>query len=193
MILSKEGPWRIVHLGVAEIKEIKKEVEGYVSEWLLDTSRQNIYQTHEDTFMYQLKELDYDWNLKDKIHSTSPNNFKIKNANDEIKKIYQKLEDWVDGPVIRSEVISMPRNTRIRTHKDQSDLLYLSRRFHIPIITNEQCIFTVEDEKFNLKEGNIYELNNRKYHSVENNSNKDRIHLIVDLLPNQYTKNVIFL
>lgn len=192
MILSKEDPWKIIHVGSAQTKSIKKEVKEYIEEWLIDTSRQNTYQTHENTFMYQLKELEYNWNLVDKIKSTSPNNFKTKNANDEIKKIYEKLQNWVDGVVIRSEVISMPANTRIRTHKDQGELLYVSRRFHIPIITNKDCIFTVEKEIFYLKEENIYELNNRKYHSVNNNSNEDRVHLIVDVLPSQYAQNVIF-
>jgi aspartyl/asparaginyl beta-hydroxylase (cupin superfamily) len=132
-------------------------------------------------------------NLKDKINSTSPNNFKTKEANDEIKNIYKKLEELSVGKVIRAEVISMSANTRIRTHKDRTDLLYLSRRFHIPIITNKNCIFTVEREQFYLEEANLYELNNRRYHSVHNNSNENRVHLIIDVLPNQYTENVSFL
>jgi hypothetical protein len=193
MILNKEDSWRINNFGPVVIDGIKKEVTEYVSEWLIDTSRQETYQTHEDTFMYQLKELDYEWNLKNKIESTSPNNFKTKEANDEVKKIYHKLERLVDGKVIRSEVINMSANSRIRTHKDRTDLLYVSRRFHIPIITNKKCTFTVERETFYLEEANLYELNNRKYHSVENDSNQNRVHLIVDVLPNEYTENVHFL
>jgi aspartyl/asparaginyl beta-hydroxylase (cupin superfamily) len=193
MIPSKEDPWRINHIGTVVIDSIKKEVSEYVNEWLIDTSRQETYQTHEDTFMYQLKELDYEWNLKDPIKSTSPNNFKTKEANEEIEKIYSILETLVGGRVIRSEVISMSPNSRIRTHKDRTDLLYVARRFHIPLITNTGCTFTVEREQFYLEEANLYELNNRKYHSVENDSNENRVHLIVDILPNQYTENVYFL
>jgi hypothetical protein len=192
MILSKEDPWRINYFGPVVIDGIKKEVTEYANEWLIDTSRQETYQTHENTFMYQLKELDYEWNLKDHIESTSPNNFKTKEANDEIEKIYSILELLVDGKVIRSEVISMSPNSRIRTHKDRTDLLYVARRFHVPIITNKNCTFTVEREPFHLKEANIYELNNRKYHSVENSSNENRVHLIIDILPIEYTENVYF-
>ena len=190
---SKEDPWRINNFGAVVIDNIKKEITEYVDEWLIDTSRQEMYQTHEKTFMYQLKELDYDWNLKDKIKSTSPNNFKTKEANDEVKNIYKKLEDIVEGKVIRSEVINMLPNSRIRTHKDRTNLLYISRRFHIPILTNKLCTFIVEREIFQLESSNIYELNNRKYHSVQNGSNQNRVHLIVDVLPIEYTDNVEFL
>ena len=35
-----------------------------------------------------------------------------------------------------------------------------------------------------MKEGEIWEINNNeKEHSVENNGNEDRIHLLIDFLP----------
>lgn len=192
-ILSKEDNWGINHLGLVKIAEIKKEVIQYIDEWLIDVSRQNTFQTHEQTFMYQLKELDYGWNLKDNIKSTSPNTFKTDGAREEVEKIYKILESLVEGKVVRCEVINMSPNSRIRTHKDTSDLLYLSRRFHVPIITNKECTFIVEEQSFHLEEANLYELNNRRYHSVQNFSDENRIHLIVDILPNQYTENIEFL
>ena len=192
MILDKEGPWRINHFGLVKINSIKEEVDKYVYEWFFDVSRQAGSQTHELTSMYRLKELDYLWNLKDPIKSTSPYKFKTDSANKEVSDIYEKLEELVKGKVVRSEVINMLPNSRIRSHVDRSDVLYLSRRFHIPIITNKKCIFTVEKEDFHLEQGNIYELNNRRYHSVENASNENRIHLIIDVIPNAYTENIEF-
>lgn len=191
-LLSKEDDWGINHIGLVETSQIKKEVAEYIDEWLIDISRQTNYQTHEETFMYQLKELDYSWNLKDNVLSTSPNSLKTKNAIEEIQYIYKNLESYVQGKVIRSEIINMSPNSSIRTHKDRGDLLYLSRRFHIPIITNPMCTFTVDGKVFYLEEGNVYELNNRRYHSVQNSSNKNRIHLIIDVLPIDYTKSIEF-
>jgi len=189
---SKEGPWKINNFGIVKIDNIKKEAIQYVDEWLIDISRQKTYQTHEDTFMYQLKELDYNWNMIDKVKSTSPNNLKTKDANYEIKKIYDKLELLAQGKVVRSELINMNPNSRIRAHKDRGDLLYISRRFHVPIFTNSKCVFIVEKEYFHLEEANVYELNNRKYHAVENFSDENRIHLIIDVLPHEYTRNIEF-
>jgi aspartyl/asparaginyl beta-hydroxylase (cupin superfamily) len=54
-------------------------------------------------------------------------------------------------------------------------------RIHIPIITNNEVYFTVGGERKNLKDGEMWQINNNnKMHSVENNSNQDRIHLITD-------------
>jgi aspartyl/asparaginyl beta-hydroxylase (cupin superfamily) len=57
----------------------------------------------------------------------------------------------------------------------------MCNRVHIPIITNKDVFFKIEDQIKQLKEGEMWEINNsERLHSVENNSNKDRIHLIID-------------
>ena len=59
------------------------------------------------------------------------------------------------------------------------------KRTHIPIITNSEVTFTVGGETKFLKEGEIWEINNTKEHSVDNNSDIDRIHLLIDIMPNE--------
>jgi aspartyl/asparaginyl beta-hydroxylase (cupin superfamily) len=43
-----------------------------------------------------------------------------------------------------------------------------------------------------MLEGNLYEINNIKWHNVKNLSNENRVHLIVDVLPNEYTEKIRF-
>ena len=86
----------------------------------------------------------------------------------------------------------MSANSRVRDHKDRSDVLYLSRRFHIPLKTNPMCFFTVNDQTVNMLEGNLYEINNTKWHNVRNASSENRIHLIIDIMPNEHTENIRF-
>ena len=75
---------------------------------------------------------------------------------------------------------------KIKTHYD-GGLVYLwSHRIHIPIITNEKVIFNVDGIRKNIKLGEIVEVNNNKMHSVKNGGNQDRIHLILDYMPNEY-------
>ena len=96
LILSKEDPWGINYIGIAETVQIKKEVADYIEEWLIDISRQSNYQTHEETFMYQLKELDYSWNLKNKVLSTEA-------KPEEVSKIesgLEKVQDIKDEEVV---------------------------------------------------------------------------------------------
>jgi hypothetical protein len=56
-------------------------------------------------------------------------------------------------------------------------------------VTNEKCIFEVDNEEINMKMGEIWEIDNfNKEHSVVNNGDMDRIHLIVDWEPIQIKK-----
>ena len=59
-----------------------------------------------------------------------------------------------------------------------------SHRIHIPIVTGENNIFLVNGELKNMQVGEMWEINNELPHMVENRSDEDRIHLIVDWIPN---------
>lgn len=189
---SKKENWGFLDIGKVEISAIKKEVEQYHSEWLLDTTRQKTYETHEHTFMFPVKQFDYLHDLNDVGICKTVKSLSTFEANEELQQIVKLLENVSVGKAIRVEFISMKPKSRIRTHKDRSDVLYVARRFHIPIKTNRLVSFISDNETRYLEEGYAYELNNIKYHGVRNNSDEYRIHLIVDVLPIEYTKNVRF-
>lgn len=191
-IKNKEENWGIVHYGPVAIDNIITEVLSYHSEWLLDQSRQQIYQTHKDTSFFQLVNMSYNWTIGATGESYRMNSFKDQKAQEELSSIYEFLERSFSGKIIRAEVITMNPYSRIRTHKDRGDILFLGRRIHIPIKTNDKVIFKVNEDSLHMKASNMYEINNSKYHSVVNNSNEDRIHLIIDVLPEEYTKEIRF-
>ena len=71
-------------------------------------------------------------------------------------------------------------------------------RVHIPIRTNEDVIFTLYEnardkigQEHNLKTGHFYYTDVSKPHAVQNNSNPDRIHLVVDCHGNSVLRSVI--
>ena len=77
--------------------------------------------------------------------------------------------------------VNLPPKKQINPHVDL--LLFASKfdRFHIPVITNDDCIFTVGDESKNLKVGELWEINNDKFiHSVYNGGEADRVPIILD-------------
>lgn len=188
---SKENSWRLNEVSLVLSNNVKESVLSFYDEWLLDTSRQEQFVTHENTFMYELINFDYSWRpgveQVSKIINRLPDA-----AQKELEEIHKLLEEYADGKVIHAEIISMSPKSRIRMHKDRGDMLYLARRFHVPLKTNSQTFFIVEDEKFFLEEGRAYELNNVKYHGVRNNSDETRIHLIIDVIPKEYLDKVIF-
>ena len=71
-------------------------------------------------------------------------------------------------------------------------------RIHVPIRTNEDVIFTLYEnakdkigKEHNLKTGHFYYTDVSKPHAVRNNSNIDRIHLVVDCHANSALRTLI--
>lgn len=183
-IKKKNTQFSIINLGKFNIKNIKKCVSLFDSEWKINETRQEKYKTHKDTEMYQLRASSYDWNQNTSIFWENVNTLPDTLANFELFSIYNRLEHIYNGTVIRSELVKMFANSQIKKHVDGGNSLYTGRRIHIPIITNKDVFFTVLNNKINMIESNAYEINNAMPHAVENNSNFDRIHLIIDVWPN---------
>ena len=85
-----------------------------------------------------------------------------------------------EGLIVRAIITKLLKHSNIPRHADTYDSLVACRRHHLPIITNEKVLFTVADDTKNLKVGELWEINNTAFHSVTNDSNQDRVHLIVD-------------
>lgn len=62
-------------------------------------------------------------------------------------------------------------------------------RLHIPVSTNEKVKFLLEEEQLPMKEGSCWYLNLSLTHSVINESNSNRVHLVIDGLVNDWLKN----
>lgn len=84
------------------------------------------------------------------------------------------------GFFIRAILATLLPGTTIAEHRDMNFSFAHSHRVHVPIITNDQVRFTVGGETLNMPEGEIYEINNRRVHSVCNEGNEPRVHLILD-------------
>ena len=102
---------------------------------------------------------------------------------DIIKKFYG------DGEIIRIELVTLPKKSKVPNHYDVGDSLQNDRRIHLVLQTNENVIFTVDGEEKNMKVGELWEINNSKYHSVVNDGDTDRIHMIIDF---KVVKTILF-
>ncbi len=182
----KNTTWTIKELSSFEIDGIVDEVSKYQNEWFIDTSRQETYLSHKDTLMYQLQFMDYDWYPELPVDTHAVNSFKTDVAKSQYNYIVRSMESAFDGKVVRSELVVLKANKKVSPHVDGGQMLNISRRCHIPIVTNDNVFFTVFKNRVNMKPGICYEINNGMPHSVENNSELDRVHLILDILPNEY-------
>ena len=148
-------------------------------DWTEHTIRQNLYDMHKDT-----ETLEVIWDIEslrtDKIGKIHSNYYKLNMESfiEKVKPIYET--NCGDGYFVRILLVKLKANSNITPHVDTGDSLTNSKRTHIPIITNSDVTFTVGGETKHLKEGEIWEINNTREHSVDNNSNIDRIHLLMD-------------
>jgi aspartyl/asparaginyl beta-hydroxylase (cupin superfamily) len=74
----------------------------------------------------------------------------------------------------------------IQPHQDGGDYLDVVRRHHIPIVTSPEVLFFIDGRGINMREGELWEINNMLRHEVQNPSSIDRVHLMVDIIPNEY-------
>ena len=101
----------------------------------------------------------------------------------------------------RIRFLKLAAGKSLRKHTDNIDKDIENKkivRLHIPIRTNDEVFFTLfeneEDEvgvSMNLETGHYYYLDITKPHSVSNNSNIDRYHLVVDCFMDSQLKAIL--
>lgn len=107
------------------------------------------------------------------------------------KKELQPFIDFIadyhqhDGFIGRILIAKLRAGGKIGTHADGLYSLIKCNRIHIPLITNDKAIFTIGGEEKVLGAGEMWEINNATLHAVDNQSKQDRVHLIIDWIPNE--------
>jgi hypothetical protein len=166
------------------VDRLKSIVENFDHEWLIDTDRQNDTVHHTKTFSYFIWDGDIGWVPNTEyVPRYMASSYTIYR---EVDKIISVLEKSLNGKVGRAMFIKLPAGQVITPHSDQGDYLMAVRRCHIPLITNDDIKFTVGDHTMSLKQGECWEINNSKIHEVKNLSNYDRVHILIDIIPNEY-------
>jgi len=64
-------------------------------------------------------------------------------------------------------------------------------RVHIPVITNPDVEFFLNNERVIMNEGECWYLNLNLKHRVANNGRTDRIHLVIDCVVNDWFRNLL--
>lgn len=65
-------------------------------------------------------------------------------------------------------------------------------RIHIPVITNDEVEFILDNKRLIMKEGECWYINANFTHSVANRGKEDRIHLVIDGIRNEWTDKLFF-
>lgn len=105
-----------------------------------------------------------------------------------VDPIFMELANWirvcVKGQHLgRVFIVGLGPNQHVKEHTDPGLYFKAHKRFHVPLQTNEQVVFygPNKSDPTHLNVGSLYQLDNLRAHSVENNGSDVRIHLIVDV------------
>ena len=176
-------------IGGANVEPIRALVASLEeADWDSQSVRQQRYEVHRDTQTIPLVH-DYDFR-----HTNPTRHPALETFGPVIRPILAITADFFDtsekgleltkkygvGYFIRANLVRLAADGAIDEHRDGNFSLTHAHRVHVPIITNDRVLFNVGQETLCLPEGEIYEINNRRLHSVHNGGDAARIHLILD-------------
>jgi len=186
--MNFEGDFK--SLGTVDVSALSEAVSTISdSKWNENSTRQ---QTYSDIHQYtQTIGLIYDDDMRHKDVTVHPiyDELKIfvKPIENHIAAFYQQqkphiLESRRDQQpyFVRIILVKLKAGGAIKKHKDGSASMRRCHRIHLALVTNPDVIFDVGESSIEMAAGELWEINNRRVHTVANHSENDRVHLILD-------------
>ena len=178
--------FNFIHHKTYDVSKIKEIIDNFDEEWHLEESRQYQQKALSKTLTYFLKRYEIGWKVGDSYDTRT--NYKDSEIWKIIDPIVKDLEIIHNGKRGSVMICMLTNEDIIPAHFDPGEYLGVVRRNHIPVITNKDVLFSVDSETVNMKEGECWEINNSKLHRVVNKSKMDRVHIIIDIIPDKYLK-----
>lgn len=168
--------------GQFDVSEISDYLINYSDKWLRRArdgySKTTSFFIYDHPIIWSIKE-----EFKPKIVDSDEKMITLLNP------IINHLEKLHAGKVGKCLFVKLPAGADVEPHVDKMDYLGVVRRHHVAIQTNDNVLFFIDEESKNMKVGECWEINNNKQHAVQNLGDSDRIHLLLDIMPNKYINN----
>lgn len=184
-MLKRDLEFDITHVDEVYSSNIKSELLNILKEHdgLPVNNNRSGFATHSKTKSHLIYDFPLDWDGEQPTDSVLATDNKT--LIDSVELLIRMLEEKYSGKRGRVLLVNLPAGENIPEHMDSGAYLQIVHRNHIPIITNHQVMFGVGNTVVNMKENNVYEINNHKTHYVNNDGDSDRYHLIIDIIPFQ--------
>ena len=114
------------------------------------------------------------------------------------KPVIAPLLDYIankrygEGVFNKCMIAVMKPGAKIPLHWDQDPTFTVTRRFHVPLVTDRDVIFDINHQMYNFEAQRLVEINNLKIHGVRNQSNITRAHFIADYFHPNNIHNLIY-
>lgn len=116
-------------------------------------------------------------------------------ANTPLMQELPSIEAWVEAlpcTVMSVRLLNLAAGAVIKTHRDRElSFEQGEARLHLPIFTHPKVLFTIDGQAMHMPAGECWYLNANLPHSVVNESNIDRIHLVIDCVVNDWLQQTM--
>lgn len=165
-----------------DVGPLVETIKKYPNLWKDITIRQEFEGTaHKDTETIYIRG-PLEWTREGYQEQTDAVNYLV--PRDLIQHVYpfvRKVQSMMThGTVGYVMIVNLKAGGYIKVHIDQGKYADTYERFHVPLITNDECTFLNGDEMVRMKAGELWEFNHRDFHSFNNGGETDRWHLIID-------------
>jgi len=103
---------------------------------------------------------------------------------------FTEILDNFKCPHGRIRISRLGPGAEIRVHRDikeeVANVAFGRVRLHVPIYTNDKLVFSVGGERIRMVPGRLYYADFSKKHYVRNEGSTERVHLMLDLLVNDW-------
>lgn len=176
-------------LGQLDVTALVERVLGFTDEdWTRDAWRQNQFKAHQHTTTIPLlfdEDFRHDNPTERKDYAAFRGEIEPvlsllrRHYNQSLK--HKRLQNKF-GPAypIRILLARLCPGGVITPHIDRGFSLTHAHRVHVPLVTHDDVKFLINGRRQPMKPGEVWEINNRQVHQVENASPLFRVHLIVD-------------
>ena len=96
----------------------------------------------------------------------------------EIAKVIDQITELGLTPR-RVRVTCLKAGAKSLVHRDSDDNDYMCR-LHIPLFTNDKCVFICNGTNLHMEAGKAYAVRVNLWHQIRNDSDQDRYHLLMD-------------
>ena len=184
-LLGRESNYLQLHRNF-EVGALRNKIEQIPAAKWLESEREQLFAVHKDTQSVLLVLFE---DFKHKQPDYLEPYFELQN---ELRPVVDYIAGYYrnNGFIVRLLLAKLLAGGKIPHHTDAGYSLLHCHRVHIPIITNDEVVFTVGGEELNMQVGEFWEINNGLDHAVENRSDEDRIHIIIDWMPNYAGQSV---
>lgn len=177
-LLGKKVNFLRLESGI-DVSSIRKKLTDFDAQQWAVSGREKLYEPHRDTQALLL------------IHDDDFRHFRptclplFETFRADLEPLFQRFPAFYksQGYFVRALFARLRAGGVIAPHIDRVPSLLNCHRVHLPISSNKDVWFCVGGESVNMPVGDLIEINNATIHCVENNSDEDRIHLIIDWVP----------